>query len=116
MSGDRERKLVSVQAACYAAAILSLIPGGETVATRRPITRKKPARVSKPAPKRSQMSKIPLDMKAFKCFGCSSANPYGLQLNFTRRGRLVEAEMTPAAHLQGWFGMVHGGVLSAMLE
>lgn len=51
------------------------------------------------------------------CFGCSTANPRGLQLDFFRVGeREVECRLTPADELNGAPGIVHGGVQTTILD
>lgn len=51
------------------------------------------------------------------CFGCGRLNEYGLQLAFhgDERGG-VWADFTPAPRFEGYTGMVHGGVLSTVLD
>lgn len=51
------------------------------------------------------------------CFGCGRLNEYGLQLAFhaDERGG-VWADFTPAERFEGYTGMVHGGVLSTVLD
>ncbi|MFH1812255.1 MAG: hotdog fold domain-containing protein [Pseudomonadota bacterium] len=67
-------------------------------------------------PARGQPGLIPLDLPDFKCFGCSPANPQGLRLKFERSGRRVVSEYLPPPQHQGWFGMVHGGLLAILLD
>lgn len=51
------------------------------------------------------------------CFGCSSENPRGLQLDFFRVGeREVECRLTPPDELNGAPGIVHGGVQTTILD
>ena len=49
------------------------------------------------------------------CFGCGDENPHGLQLEMTIEGGELSADFTPAPHHQGWPGIVHGGIISALL-
>ena len=49
------------------------------------------------------------------CFGCGDENPHGLQLEMTIEGGELSAAFTPALHHQGWPGIVHGGIISALL-
>jgi acyl-coenzyme A thioesterase PaaI-like protein len=51
------------------------------------------------------------------CFVCGLANPNGLQLRFyqTSPGE-VTAEYTVPEHFQGYPGVVHGGIVAAMLD
>jgi len=59
---------------------------------------------------------IDVPVPGLMCFGCSASNQYGLQLNFFKRGHQVFTEFTPSEFLQGWFGAVHGGVLSTLID
>ena len=49
------------------------------------------------------------------CFGCGGENPYGLRLDMKMADGKLSADFTPAPHHQGWPGIVHGGVISALL-
>ena len=51
------------------------------------------------------------------CFVCGRENPYGLRLNFfeTAPGE-VEVEFTVPEQYQGYPGVVHGGIVAAMLD
>ncbi len=51
------------------------------------------------------------------CFVCGLANPVGLQLRFYSQGSAqVKAEYTVPEHYQGYPGVVHGGIVAAMLD
>lgn len=50
------------------------------------------------------------------CFGCGVNNPIGLKLNFQQEGDVIRAEFTPAKHHQGWADVVHGGLITCMLD
>jgi uncharacterized protein (TIGR00369 family) len=51
------------------------------------------------------------------CFVCGRSNPVGLYMHFLDDGdREVVSEYTVPAHYQGYPGIVHGGVLAAMLD
>jgi len=51
------------------------------------------------------------------CFVCGIENPYGLHLKFyTSEPGEVVAEITVPENFQGYPGMVHGGVIAAMLD
>lgn len=50
------------------------------------------------------------------CFGCGEQNPIGLKLAFFRDGEAVEAEFTPRPEHEGYAGLVHGGIISALLD
>ena len=51
------------------------------------------------------------------CFVCGRENPFGLKLNFyeTRPGEVV-VDYTVPEQYQGYPGVVHGGVVAAMLD
>ncbi|MFC1872533.1 PaaI family thioesterase [Chloroflexota bacterium] len=50
------------------------------------------------------------------CFGCGPNNPAGLHLAFKTDGQKVRAEFVPARHHQGWPDILHGGIISAVLD
>ncbi len=53
-----------------------------------------------------------------RCFACGKENPVGLQVNpdITADGRQVKIECTPPSHFQGWANVIHGGILSTLLD
>lgn len=51
-----------------------------------------------------------------KCFGCGPNNPIGLKLKFEWDGKSAKAEFTPTDVYQGWEGIVHGGIVSCLLD
>ncbi|MFT4037894.1 MAG: PaaI family thioesterase [Thermomicrobiales bacterium] len=50
------------------------------------------------------------------CFGCGAANPHGLHLAFTVDADGVAAAFTPLAVHQGYEQVVHGGIISTLLD
>ena len=51
------------------------------------------------------------------CFVCGRSNPVGLYMKFYDDGETqVMSEFTVPEHYQGYPGVVHGGVLAAMLD
>ncbi len=50
------------------------------------------------------------------CFVCGPENPIGLKLKFAQQGTGVRAEFTPARWHVGFEGVVHGGILAALLD
>jgi acyl-coenzyme A thioesterase PaaI-like protein len=51
------------------------------------------------------------------CFACGLKNPVGLHLRFVDDGvDEVRAEYTAPAHFQGYPGVVHGGIVTALLD
>jgi uncharacterized protein (TIGR00369 family) len=50
------------------------------------------------------------------CFGCSPVNPSGLQMKFLTDGERVYSQLRVPEHLCGWSNIVHGGVLTTILD
>ncbi len=50
------------------------------------------------------------------CFVCGTENPHGLGAVFYDDGERVFTEVTPAVHHQGWPSVLHGGIVSAILD
>jgi len=50
------------------------------------------------------------------CFGCCPDNPHGLHLEFWQDEQDVVAFWKPHASFQGWGDIVHGGVLTALVD
>ena len=50
------------------------------------------------------------------CFGCGKDNPCGLKLKFKWDGKQVRAQFTPTKFHQGWVGIIHGGVITTILD
>lgn len=52
------------------------------------------------------------------CFGCGSLNPAGLHLKFYEcaGNKGVWAPFTPTEAFEGYGGMIHGGIISALLD
>ncbi|NOQ52369.1 MAG: hotdog fold thioesterase [Desulfuromonadaceae bacterium] len=50
------------------------------------------------------------------CFGCGQQNPYGLKMRFYTDETVLYSWLSVPTHLCGWSGIVHGGVLSTMLD
>ena len=53
-----------------------------------------------------------------RCFVCGKQNPLGLQVapNIAPDGATVQIVCTPPDHFQGWANVMHGGILSALLD
>jgi len=49
------------------------------------------------------------------CFGCGGSNPIGLRLKFQMRDECLVAEFVSKSEHQGWPGIVHGGIITALL-
>jgi acyl-coenzyme A thioesterase PaaI-like protein len=50
------------------------------------------------------------------CFGCGVVNPIGLHLRFAPDGDCVRASFIPGPDHQGFGGIVHGGIISTLLD
>ncbi|MFC1981721.1 PaaI family thioesterase [Chloroflexota bacterium] len=59
---------------------------------------------------------ISTDMSEGLCFGCGQNNPIGLKLDFEWDGKTARTEFTPQRLYQGWPGVVHGGIITCMLD
>ena len=53
---------------------------------------------------------------ASSCFVCSPTNPIGLHVRFVADGRTVTGEFVPSDLHVGFTGVVHGGILAAVLD
>ena len=53
-----------------------------------------------------------------RCYVCGKKNPAGLGVDFEidRDARTIRARFTPSSSHQGYVGIVHGGILSALLD
>ena len=50
------------------------------------------------------------------CFGCSSTNPHGLQMDFYYADNSVFSWLSVPEHLCGWNNLLHGGVIATILD
>jgi uncharacterized protein (TIGR00369 family) len=50
------------------------------------------------------------------CFICGRDNPMGLKLHFKPLEQGASAKFKPYMHLNGYKGMLHGGIISAVLD
>lgn len=50
------------------------------------------------------------------CFACGTANPIGLDLHFYRSGDRICTDITLGRYHVGWQNMVHGGIISTLLD
>lgn len=53
-----------------------------------------------------------------QCFVCGSANPAGMRVTFTidAEAHVASACLILREEFQGWAGIVHGGILSTLLD
>ncbi|MFH1501562.1 MAG: PaaI family thioesterase [Candidatus Eisenbacteria bacterium] len=61
------------------------------------------------------MSRIDLSDDSM-CFACGKRNEQGLKLSFEEDGEDVVASVSFARHFQGYRGIVHGGLISTVLD
>ncbi len=54
--------------------------------------------------------------EAHRCFICGPANPIGMHLSFEEEGAGVAAEFVPTDLHIGYEGLIHGGILAAVLD
>jgi len=52
----------------------------------------------------------------YNCFGCSPFNEIGLQLEFWEDGDELIAKWQPRKSLEGWMGVLHGGIQATLLD
>lgn len=50
------------------------------------------------------------------CFVCGESNSAGLKLRFETDGKIVQTRFTPTTQHIGFKGVVHGGILSTLLD
>jgi len=50
------------------------------------------------------------------CFVCGPKNPVGLKLDFVFDGRTIKTEYVPPKEHQGYRNIVHGGIVSVLLD
>lgn len=50
------------------------------------------------------------------CFVCGDKNPIGLKVRFYERDGGAFAEFSPKRTLEGYKGLLHGGILAALLD
>ena len=51
-----------------------------------------------------------------KCFVCGKKNSDGLKINFKVSDNKIQAEFIPHSSLQGYANIVHGGIISTLLD
>ena len=50
------------------------------------------------------------------CFVCGQNNPIGLKLEFSLDGEVMSTEFLPKKEHQGYMNIVHGGIISTLLD
>ena len=56
------------------------------------------------------------DWHEYNCFGCSPNNEIGLQLEFWDNGNELIAKWTPRKSMEGWTGVLHGGIQATLMD
>lgn len=51
-----------------------------------------------------------------ECFACGLDNPHGLQMTFESNGDRLRSTVTVKPQFRGWNNLVHGGILSTLLD
>jgi uncharacterized protein (TIGR00369 family) len=56
--------------------------------------------------------------EGYYCFGCSPDNNHGLKLEFwfNEEEKTVEAKWSPKEYLQGYTGVLHGGIQATIMD
>jgi uncharacterized protein (TIGR00369 family) len=54
--------------------------------------------------------------RGHNCFACGTENPIGLNLQFYRLADVVCTEVTLDKQYEGWEGVIHGGIVSTLLD
>ena len=50
------------------------------------------------------------------CFACGLDNKQGLQMEFESDGEKLRSKLVVPNHLRGWSNLVHGGILSTIID
>lgn len=50
------------------------------------------------------------------CFVCGPNNPIGLKLDFSFDGSTIKTDFIPKKEHQGYFNLVHGGIVTTLLD
>ena len=57
-----------------------------------------------------------LHKEGYYCFGCCPTNPMGLHMDFYEDGDSVLCFWIPQEVYQGWVGVLHGGIISTLID
>ncbi|MCG8471842.1 MAG: PaaI family thioesterase [Desulfobacterales bacterium] len=58
----------------------------------------------------------PLEGVDRECFACGVMNPHGLKMTFESNEEMLRSRLTVAPQFRGWSSLVHGGILSTLLD
>lgn len=50
------------------------------------------------------------------CFACGFENEHGLDMVFSQSGERLRCKIEVPSHLRGWSNLVHGGIISTMID
>ncbi len=50
------------------------------------------------------------------CFACGANNPIGLKMEFYSDGQTVFSWLTVSQHLCGWRNIIHGGIITTIMD
>ncbi len=56
------------------------------------------------------------NLESNRCFGCGPANPAGLQMKFYTDRKSIVSWICVPERFTGWSNLVHGGILSTILD
>ena len=62
------------------------------------------------------VKKLPPLPNDHMCFGAGPANHYGLRMNFSTDNKRIYSKLNIPTHMNSWIGLVHGGVVSTVLD
>jgi uncharacterized protein (TIGR00369 family) len=57
-----------------------------------------------------------LHKEGYNCFGCAPENPIGLHMEFFEEGDDILCFWRPCDYYQGWMGVLHGGIISTLID
>ncbi len=63
----------------------------------------------------NNLKEIP-NIESSECFFCGPKNPYGLNMKFYTDSEKGYTRVTIPAHLSGWNNIVHGGIVTAVID
>ena len=63
-----------------------------------------------------QMRKLPSLSNDHTCFGAGPANAKGLRMEFYTDNKCVYSTVTVPTYMNSWQGLVHGGIVSTILD
>lgn len=55
-------------------------------------------------------------IEGYNCFGCSSNNEHGLQMQFSEEGKDIVSEWFPQQRFQGYKNVLHGGIQATLID